>query len=98
MIATNRAAPWRGLRVDYTSTLPQTTFGDGDPRAPWRAGGVVVAEVEPGSPAERAGLKAGQVITRVGGQAVRNPRDFAKAVAGPRRAGHVHRPTWGRSP
>src|SRR5579864_856652 len=27
VIATNRPAPWRGLRVDYTSTLQNTTFG-----------------------------------------------------------------------
>ncbi|MBV8077059.1 MAG: trypsin-like peptidase domain-containing protein [Planctomycetaceae bacterium] len=80
VIATNRAPAWRGLRVDYTSTLPQTTFGDGILSA-MAGGGVAVAEVEPDSPAERAGLKRGQVIKSVAGQGVRNPRDFAKAVA-----------------
>ncbi len=80
VIATNRLPTWRGLRVDYTSTLPQTTFGDGILSA-MSGGGVAVADVEPDTPADRAGLKRGQVIKTVAGQSVHNPRDFARAVA-----------------
>jgi len=39
-------------------------------------GRVVVEAVQPGSPAERAGLKKGDVVTRVGGQAVKTPDAF----------------------
>ena len=88
VIATNRPAPWRGLRVDYTSTLAGTTFDAAVFEAMAREG-VVVTEVESGSEAEKAGLKTGQLISRVDGQPVRNPREFAKAVRrpqGPRQA------------
>jgi S1-C subfamily serine protease len=81
VIATNRPAPWRGLRVDYTSTLPHTTFGDGMLSAMAR-GGVVVAEVDPDSPAAGAGLKRGQVIRSVEGKHLKSPRDFARIVIG----------------
>lgn len=43
--------------------------------------GVLVAEVESGSPAERAGLKSGDVITSYNGQAVHSPQDLSIAVA-----------------
>jgi S1-C subfamily serine protease len=81
VIATNRPAPWRGLRVDYTSTLPYATFGDGVLNAMSR-GGVVIVEVESDSPAERAGLKRGQVIRSVEGNRLKSPREFAQRVAG----------------
>jgi serine protease Do len=81
VIATNRPPAWRGLRVDYTSTLRHTTFGDGMLSAMAR-GGVVVAEVESESPAARAGLKRDQIIRSVGGQGVKSPRDFSRTVAG----------------
>jgi S1-C subfamily serine protease len=81
VIATNRPSPWRGLRVDYTSILALTTFGNELSEALAREG-VVITEVEPGSEAERAGLKTGQVISRVGGKPVPNPRAFAQAVEG----------------
>jgi serine protease Do len=42
--------------------------------------GVEVAEVEPGSPAARTGLREGDVIMEVGGKAVRRPADVANAV------------------
>ena len=79
IIATNRPKPWRGLRVDYTSALNQPTFG---PELLDSAlTGVVVAEVEEGSPAAAAGIKKGQLIRKVGDQSVRSPRDFAQAIA-----------------
>lgn len=78
VIATNRPAPWRGLRVDYASTMRNTFFGPADLDA--TAGGVVVADVEEGSPAASAGLKKGVVILRVGERPIQSPRAFAEAV------------------
>lgn len=78
VIATNRPSPWRGLRVDYTSTI--TSFGP-DSLAAMAREGVVISEVSSGSEAEKAGLKVGQIISRVGeGTRVRNPREFLRAV------------------
>jgi serine protease Do len=85
VIATNRPAPWRGLRVDYLSMLANVPLGNEQPDH-GDDGGVLVVEVEPDSPAEKAGLKAGHVIRQVGAQKVHNPREFARAIktlAGP---------------
>ena len=78
VIATNRPKPWRGLRVEYASVLYRAiTFNVPEPAKE----GVVVVEVEEGSPAAAAGLKRGQLIQRVGGKDIRSPREFADAVA-----------------
>jgi serine protease Do len=45
-------------------------------------GGVLVTEVFPRSPSEKAGLKEGDVITEVGGKAVKESRELQTAVAG----------------
>jgi S1-C subfamily serine protease len=81
VIATNRPPAWRGLRVDYTSTLPYTTFNDGMLSAMAR-GGVVVTAVEDGSAADKAGLKPGQIIRALEGKPLRSPREFLRIVAG----------------
>jgi serine protease Do len=44
--------------------------------------GAVVRNVEPGSPAEQAGLQPGDVIVSVGGKKVSSPADAAKAIRG----------------
>jgi serine protease Do len=79
VVATNRPKPWRGLRVDYTSTLNFLTFGPNqlDPTNV----GVVVADVEEGSAGAAAGIKKGQVIKKVAGKSLRSPRDFYEAIA-----------------
>lgn len=81
VIATNRPAAWRGLRVDYASTLANATFAPELIEAMARRG-VAVVEVQAGSDAEKAGLKKDQIITRVDGKPVPNPREFARVVAG----------------
>jgi len=43
--------------------------------------GVVIMNVEPGSPAEKAGLKGGDVITSVNGNAVKNGNDLVNPIA-----------------
>ena len=43
--------------------------------------GVVIMGVEPGSPAEKAGLKGGDVITSVNGQAVKTGNDLVNPIA-----------------
>ena len=45
-----------------------------------RDAGVLVAGVEGGSPAEKAGLRAGDIITRAGGEHVETAADLARAV------------------
>jgi serine protease DegQ len=42
--------------------------------------GVIVAQVSPGGPAERAGLRPGDVITAVDGRPTRTPEDFLAAL------------------
>jgi serine protease Do len=43
--------------------------------------GVVIMNVEPGSPAEKAGLKGGDVITSVNGSPVKNGNDLVNPIA-----------------
>lgn len=80
IIATNRPSPWRGLRIDYTSTLTNAPLAAEMHEALAREG-VLVTEVGAGSEAEKAGLKTNQIITRVDESPVHTPRQFAEAVS-----------------
>ena len=44
--------------------------------------GALIAQVEPNSPAEKAGLKAGDVIEKVNSDVIHTPRDLAVTIAG----------------
>jgi serine protease Do len=45
-----------------------------------KAQGALVAEPQPGSPAQKAGVQAGDVITAVNGEEVKDARDLAKKI------------------
>jgi serine protease Do len=49
-------------------------------RAPSDAQGVLISEVEQGSPAFRAGLVRGDIITRINRQPVRSPQEASRAL------------------
>ncbi|RVC70702.1 DegQ family serine endoprotease [Mesorhizobium sp. M00.F.Ca.ET.038.03.1.1] len=44
-------------------------------------GGALVSQVTDGSPAAKAGIKTGDVITGFGGQEIKDPKDLSRAVA-----------------
>lgn len=54
-----------------------------------RAAGILVASVEKGSPAEKAGLEVGDVITAVDGKAVDDAGDLRRAVGAKHRGDSV---------
>ncbi len=81
VIATNRPTAWRGIRVDFVSTIPGVNYGPEILRA-MAQGGVLVSEVQPGSAADDAGIKAGQIIVKIEGRPIKTPADFASAVEG----------------
>lgn len=66
-----------GMRVDDASILVQQV-----PLWSEVPQGVVLAEVEEGSPAVRAKLGPGDVITHVGGREVHSPAEFYRAMEG----------------
>lgn len=47
-----------------------------------KAQGALIAAVQPGSPAEQAGLRQGDVVIGMDGHPVNDPRDLARSVAG----------------
>ena len=71
-------AMWLGLPPVATDPA-KLGIGDGQITAD-----VVVVEVQPGSPAERAGLKQGDVIDQVGGAEINSVTGLQQAVSGKR--------------
>ena len=69
------AGPRIGLALAPISPEARAELG-----LPEGGSGAVVAEVEPGSPAEAAGLRPGDVLTRVGGKPVADPAAAAGAL------------------
>ncbi|HQU45906.1 MAG TPA: trypsin-like peptidase domain-containing protein [Pirellulales bacterium] len=79
---TEKPAAWRGVAIDYrrpTTRLvgPFLVPNVDELTAPC----VAVREIEEGSPAWKAGLRRGTLITHVGTVPVEKPSDFYKAVA-----------------
>ena len=79
IIATARPPAWRGIRVDYLSTLNASQTGVN--LLENIDSGVVTREVEPESPAEKAGLIKGRVIRKVGDETITSPARFAEVVS-----------------
>jgi serine protease Do len=79
-VVTVEEPPWRGLRVEYTTAVVDED-GRAQPGMAFADNAVVVVQSAEGSPAWRAGLRPGTLITHVGGEAVRTPGEFASAVA-----------------
>jgi len=79
-IVTEPRPHWRGVQVEYSTAVV-------DPEIRKAAGmrffddRVVVLDVETDSPAWKAGLRPGSLVTHVGRRPVRTPKEFAEAVA-----------------
>ncbi len=69
------------LGVAAQEISPQMAAALGLPTDNPAKDGALIAAISPGSPAEHAGLKAGDVITAVNGLVVTNPGDLAADIA-----------------
>ena len=69
------------LGVAAQEISPQMAQVLGLPTADPAKDGALIAAISQGSPADHAGLKAGDVITAVNGQTVTNPGDLASDIA-----------------
>ena len=67
---------WLGVAISDVTPQSVKQFGV-DPNVP----GAVVAQAFPGDPADKAGIKAGDVIVRVGSKAVASADDLSRTVA-----------------
>lgn len=67
---------WLGVSMQPMTETLAKALGRED------SNGVIVNEVQPDSPAEKAGLKQGDVVVAINGKAIAQPRDLALAVAG----------------
>ena len=66
--------PWLGVTLDSVNQYTTLVYGLSVDK------GALVVSVASGSPAAQAGLKAGDVITRFGGQDVTNVNEFIRAL------------------
>ena len=64
-----------------------------------KAQGVVIGQIEDGSPAAQAGLQVGDVVTKINGSNVESLRDFARYVGESKPGTHLQLEVWreGRS-
>src|SRR5207244_3566994 len=63
-----------GIRVEQMTDQLRDYFGV------YSNNGILVTSVDSGSAAEKAGLKAGDVITAVDGKNIRTPADFSREM------------------
>jgi serine protease Do len=80
-IVTTRPDPWRGMQVDYPTSVVDSS---GRPLHGSAAfdGGVAVVEVQEGTAAWKAGLRPGMLVSHIGRTAIHSPKEFREAVAG----------------
>ena len=64
---------WLGVEVESVPTLLVKSGGAGPD-------GALVAEVFAGTPAERAGIAAGDIIRRIDGEAISSPSSLVRAI------------------
>ena len=69
------ARGWIGVQIQPVSAEIADSLGLKSPK------GALIAEAQPNSPAATAGLKAGDVITAVNGEAVDGPRELSRKIA-----------------
>jgi serine protease Do len=74
---------WMGVEVQPVT--PEIAEGLGMKKA----GGALVDEPQPGSPADKAGIKAGDVITELNGEPIKDARALAQKIAGDKPGGSV---------
>jgi S1-C subfamily serine protease len=70
----NNASVQSGIRVEQMTDQLRDFFGV------FSNNGVLVASVDSDSPAEKAGIKAGDVITTVDGRNIRTPQEFTREM------------------
>ena len=83
--------PWRGLQVEYPTAVPDLSRSP-QGSAALRDEGVVVTEVQEGTPAWEAGIRPGMLIGRVDRRPVETPGQFRAAVAGKSGPVRLHLP------
>jgi len=67
--------PYIGIRMQPVTPEVAKGLGNGAPSS-----GALVAQVEPGSPADKAGAKPGDVITTVAGKTMKDPADVQRTI------------------
>ena len=67
--------PYIGIRMQPVTPEVSKGLGNNAPEA-----GALVAQVEPGSPADKAGARPGDVITAVAGHAIKDPADVQRTI------------------
>ncbi len=82
-VVTTPAPAWRGMRIDYASMAGEVGGQDRAPPAFFDEG-VLVSDVEEGTPAWSAGLRKGMLISQVEQVNVHSPGEFRSAVASKR--------------
>ncbi|HEX7389510.1 MAG TPA: Do family serine endopeptidase, partial [Acidiphilium sp.] len=70
------------IGVEVQLITPEMAQAMGIKAEDGKANGALIAATEPNSPAAKAGLKPGDVITQVNGKTVTDPRDLALAISG----------------
>lgn len=80
LIVTTPKPNWRGLRVEYWTAAVDLRTALDEPDFVAAEGCVIATDVEPGSPADVAGLKPRMAITHVGDDRVTTPGGFRSAV------------------
>jgi len=69
--------PYIGIHMQEMTPEMAKSLGKGAPEK-----GALVAQVEPGSPADKAGARAGDVIVGVNGQGIQASKDVQRAIFG----------------